>query len=139
MTQPVQEPTTRRTDSMFGWGQRQLQRRPAMTGSCGEWQTPSLVNGWAQPEDPYEIFEFRIGSCDNLEFKGHLDAFDADPCTVAFTLPAGWTLADLGHEDQFVPTQIVEDDGAGCYFVTPAVILIAATSGDVTIIWEGAS
>lgn len=93
---------------------------------------PALVNGWAQPAAPLQLFAFRLHADGSLEFKGHLDSAGASSGTVAVTLPG----ANAGEVDflsvldgdQFFLTVIY--DGAN---PQAALVYIEKSSGDVTI------
>jgi len=50
------------------WGVTDLRRRPL----AGRWNTPTLVNGWTQPDPPLGIHQYRWHADGSLEFKGHL-------------------------------------------------------------------
>lgn len=50
------------------WVGTDLRRRPL----AGRWNTPDLENGWAQPDAPLGIHQYRWHADGSLEFKGHL-------------------------------------------------------------------
>jgi hypothetical protein len=102
-------------------------------GCTGE--EPPLENGFAQPSpsDGLEPFAFRLHADGSLEFKGHLDATSAVSGTVAVTLP-GANVGEVDFRpalDQYWHTTIIDPPST----FTLALVLISATTGEVTISW----
>ena len=96
---------------------------------------PALENGFAQPDplDGLEPFAFRLHADGSLEFKGHLDATAAVSGTVAVTLP-GANAGEIDFRpalDQYWHTTIIDPPST----FTLALVLISATTGEVTISW----
>lgn len=123
MTQPVQEPSQGRTDQAQDFRSRQLFRRPATGtggGACGEWQTPTLINGWSNTGPPFCDAAYR--QCPfGLQFRGHIEG-GADG-TVAFVLdPDFWPDCD----ESTITDVISTPPGA-------AQLYISSSDGSVTV------
>ncbi len=122
MTQPVSEPTQARLDQGQEFRTRQLFRRPA-TGSgvaCGEWQIPTLINGWSNAGSPFCDIAYRMCG-DELEFMGHVTGGASG--TIAFYLDSDfWPDCDMSTITDVIASPL----GA-------AQIYVAAADGAVTI------
>ena len=129
MSRPIYEqqgPNRRITG--LGFGQKQLERRPAMGGGgtgCVDWtDVPggSILNGWSNVGAPWQTLRYRLcgeGGGTDLEIEGFVEG--GTDCTVVFVLPP----ADRPDND----TILVGIDASG----NVVEWQVDASSGDVTL------
>lgn len=125
MSRPLAEPSPTKDAARNEWRAKQTERRPL----AGRWNTPSLVNGWTQPDPPLGTMQFRIHMDGSLEFKGHLEPGTSG--TVAFTLPGA-----IDEEPDYRPAHDISfltDVATSTTTFAVARVYIEASSGDVTI------
>lgn len=127
MTTPLSAPSPEKDLSRGDFYTRQLQRRPL----AGIWFTPTLVNGWTQPDPPWGTMQYRLHKDGSLEFKGHL--VPGSSGTVAFTLPDS-----TGVHPSYRPTHDVSfltDVETSPSAFDIARVIISESTGTVTIVY----
>ena len=127
------------------WGARRLgraegtirevqQQGPGQLVYIGDWPSETLTTYWSPPwENGFESVSgyrvaFRQGFDGRLEFSGRIDAENAAPGTVAFTLPPDWR-----GEPRNEPVMVHLGDGE--YIV--GRLTVDADTGEVTPRWAG--
>ena len=113
----------RRTDAVdvLGNHERRVSILEALSGNCGNWVEPTLINSWANAGAPFCDIAYRLCGT-TLEFKGHITGGASG--TVAFILDAAyWPSCDLS-----TATDVVTASTPGV-----AQIYVAAASGSVTV------
>jgi hypothetical protein len=113
----------RRTDAVdvLGNHERRVSILEALSGNCGNWVEPTLINSWANAGAPYCDIAYRLCGT-TLEFKGHITGGASG--TVAFILDATyWPSCDLS-----TCTDVIT-------LTTPGVaqIYVSSTTGEVTV------
>ena len=125
MSRPLSSPSIPKDVGRLNFHTRQLQRKPL----AGIWITPTLINGWTQPDPPWGTMQYRLHKDGSLEFKGHL--VPGTTATVAFVLPDS-----IGLDPSYLPghdVSFLTDVETGVNIFSIARVVIDSTTGDVTI------
>jgi hypothetical protein len=115
----------RRTDAVdvAGDHQRRINVLEALSGGCGNWVEPTLINSWTNAGPPFDDIAYRLcGS--TLEFKGHITGGASG--TIAFILDAGyWPPKDLSCVTDVITLAV---PGVAQIYVTAATGAVTVTS-----------
>mgnify|MGYP001241771587 CR=1 FL=1 len=92
------------------------------------WITPTLLNGYADPDAPMRTVQYRWDfKADKPDFRGHIDASAATSDTIAFYISTAYSIE---YDISFVT-----DIKIGTSIYQSARVFINSTDNSITIVW----